>query len=401
MKMKLLILTGIAFVSFVGISGAQGNRQDSDPRPKMGLLRHVAASKDGKLAIAGDSERNIWVWSAKTRQVVAVISHPFASYDTAPCYAFSQDGRYALVGNGDGRYIPGKPINEREKEILTLWDLQQAKKLRAFELSGEPVIHVSLSPDAKTAISISISKRLPRQPVLDSGLFNTISLYSLKMWDTSNGKLIRTLIEGAVNCPTVSWTASREISEIWVDQGSLENRKSEWGIRQWGGPAAELISDRKHQCDKNIVATSVAFSPDGKVFAIAGGTTVSLWKRQSGELIWSCNYSDDCKRVKDRAFLGHWYFDNIAFSPDAKKIVASGPGFRGLLGTNPSGSEGVGGVLVLDAANGRKTPGFRPINQLVGCVSFTTDGRSLIGATFNGMQHWDSSTGTSLFTLHD
>ncbi len=40
---------------------AESKDNDNGPPPKMGPLRDVAISADGKLAMAGDSERNIWV----------------------------------------------------------------------------------------------------------------------------------------------------------------------------------------------------------------------------------------------------------------------------------------------------------------------------------------------------
>ena len=96
---------GVFLVTATGVCAQvqpEKRDNDNDPPPKMGLLRDVGISADGKLAFAGDSERNIWVWDVAKRELVRVISDPFTSHNTHPRFAFSADGKFAVVGNETG-----------------------------------------------------------------------------------------------------------------------------------------------------------------------------------------------------------------------------------------------------------------------------------------------------------
>ena len=67
----------------------------------------------------------------------------------------------------------------------------------------------------------------------------------------------------------------------------------------WQGPPASL--------------TSIAFSPDGKLFVSAGGDgTVRLWEASTGKPI-------------GQPLTGHTsYVSGVAFSPDGKTIASAG-----------------------------------------------------------------------------
>jgi hypothetical protein len=56
-----------------------------------------------------------------------------------PRFAFSADGKFALVGNETGEQRMDWGVREPDHERLTFWDLSSGKKLRAFEMKGESV----------------------------------------------------------------------------------------------------------------------------------------------------------------------------------------------------------------------------------------------------------------------
>src|ERR1043165_923603 len=107
---------------------APPQRPDNDnttvsPPPMLGKIRDIAISRDGKFAIAGDSERTIWVWDVAKRKLIRAIQDRSTNQNTIPHYAFSADGKFAVVGNERGNQIGGIPNTILDSKTLTLWDL--------------------------------------------------------------------------------------------------------------------------------------------------------------------------------------------------------------------------------------------------------------------------------------
>lgn len=162
------------------LASGQERPRAGEPQPNsMGWVRAVACSADGKRAFVGDAGGSILVWDLEQRTLVRRIALPVGSWKMAPCFAFSPEGRLAITGRRDG-------------ETLSLWDMTNGMRIRAFA-TKEPVGSVALSPDGKLALSVSLHKwvheNLNRPP---------IPYMAIRLWDTANGALVRTLLE---ECP--------------------------------------------------------------------------------------------------------------------------------------------------------------------------------------------------------
>ena len=118
---------------------------------------------------------------------------------------------------------------------------------------------------------------------------------------------------------------------------------------------------------------SVAFSPDGKRIASAGGDgMVKVWDSTTGE---------------ERLTLkGHTSFPtSVAFSPDGKRLASGG-------------NDRV--VRVWDAMTGEEALTLKGHAALVNGVCFSPDGRILASASFDGtVKLWDGATGAVARTL--
>jgi WD40 repeat protein len=395
-------LAGLA--TTLGIAGALSAQDpgrprdnDSDPVLKMGPIVCCAMSPDGKRIVAGDSNRVIWVWDPETRKVVRAIQDRSFNRHTITSYAFSRDCKLALVGNQRGIQVGSVPP-ELAPETLVLWDLETGAKVRAFEVSDEPISWVALSPDGKRALSVGHWKtEKPPAPAgfLQSPWHLDKHLYSLKLWDATDGRLIRCLSNDCGMWPTIFSTDGAHCVLGHVESDIPYGQKQKWALKKWssdsGLSAAQVTMVPAWHATE---IWSIGFSPSAKYVAIGHYAGVSLWNLATGKLEW---YHDN-QVLRQGAVVSTWSVTAIAFSPDGKRLVVSGPGMHR---TNLLPRTANAGMAVLDSATGKLVPGFSATSQWVSAVSFTPDGNRLVGAVVEGIQFWDAQSGKVLFTLQN
>jgi WD40 repeat protein len=122
-------------------------------------------------------------------------------------------------------------------------------------------------------------------------------------------------------------------------------------------------------------ASSVAFSPDGKLFAVAGNAYVWLWSLATGIPV-GAPLAGLVDAPPVTSPLG--WVNTLAFSPDGRTLVAG---------------SGDGIVRFWSPVTGRSVRA--PLNARVGSVSsvaFSPDGRTLAVAGDSGLRWWNRST---------
>jgi WD40 repeat protein len=124
---------------------------------------------------------------------------------------------------------------------------------------------------------------------------------------------------------------------------------------------------------------SIAFSPDGKLIAAAGGLPqsdgeIKIWDVQSHQLLRTMHGHKDC-------------IFSVAWSPDGK-LIASGSYDKM--------------VKLWDAATGKELRNLQDHIDAVFAVAFSPDGKHLASASQDRtVKIWDVPTGRRLFTLSD
>lgn len=173
----------------------------------------------------------------------------------------------------------------------------------------------------------------------------------LKLIDAATGKTIRAF-EG---------TASYYNDSIaFSPNGQLVLSGNEEQLRLWDVATGKLM----RTVDAGAVA--VSFSPDGRL-ALSGGGTVRLWDVATGGLVRS--FEVDRARIM-----------SVAFSPDGRTILA---GSR----------EGV--TRLWDVSSGELLRSFEGGAKAV----FSSDGRQVLSADWDGFRAWDAATGTLIRSL--
>ncbi|CUS86186.1 WD domain-containing protein, G-beta repeat-containing protein [Candidatus Kryptonium thompsonii] len=224
---------------------------------------------------------------------------------------------------------------------LKLWDVSTGKEIRTFRGHSGDVTSVAFSPDGKIIISGS------------GGLFDN----TLKLWDVSTGKEIRTFRGHSDDVTSIAFSPD---GKTFVS-GSADNTLKLWDV----STGKEIRTFRGHSGG----VTSVAFSPDGKTFVSGSDdNTLKLWDVSTGKEIRTFKGNSD--RV--------W---SVAFSPDGKMIV--------------SGSHD-GTTRLWDIATGKE------IAQMVGF----TDGEWIVitpegyfNASPNGAKYLNVRVGNNVYSI--
>lgn len=163
--------------------------------------------------------------------------------------AFSKDGRILVSGGLDGAI---KIWNWRKEELLHTLNRPAPSEFFAslvswFDSSVGVIWSVAISPDGKIVASAG-----SQQPI--------------KLWNTENGKLLRTFTQHSDSVYSLSFSPDGE---------TLASGGADCTIRIWNFHTGELLQTLEHLGP----VMSVAFSPDGKTL-VSGSSdaTVKIWR---------------------------------------------------------------------------------------------------------------------------
>ena len=319
----------------------QAPQQEHLPEGAKGRIHDIAYSPDGTmLAVAGGN--GIWLYDAQTgHELVQFAGHTH----TVRNVAFRPDGK-TIVSAAIGY-----------DQTIRIWDVNTGRNLRTFRYVA---FDVAFSPDGKMIVSGGHDK----------------NLYLL---DADTGKLVRTL--------------SGHTDFVWSvafspDGKTIASRSQDKTIRLWDADTGKLLQTitlhshlPKHPLKHPL--NTVIFSPDGKMIASVGDNWVTfLWDANTG------------KRLRTIARDTSPYHKNLAFSPDGSMIawnnfhdidlwdVNTGKLLRTLTGyreNNPLRRERFSGHILGDPT--------------IFAVVFSPDGKTIAGASVQGVHLWDVNTG--------
>jgi RNA polymerase sigma factor (sigma-70 family) len=257
--------------------------------------------------------------------------------------AFSPDGKTLATGCLDG--------------TIRLWDVATGKG-RADMLTRDPeVLAVVFAPDGKW-LAVGGGKR---------GKSGVVSL-----WDLPTGKeLMR--FEGHADV-VVALAVSPD--GRFVASGSRDGT-----VKLWHTPGTGIQPQASWEAVSGAVF-SVAFSPDGKLLATAGGAELVKEGDQPNQVtLW-----DTHTRAAVRSLSGHHStVTAVAFSPDGQRLATASfdQTFR-----------------VWDLASGQMVFVGKGHNGVVRSLAWSPDGRVVATGSFDEtVKLWDTAAGKELATL--
>jgi WD40 repeat protein len=233
----------------------------------------VAFAPDGNVLASGSRDRTVRLWGPATGKALAVLAgHEGAVLSVA----FSSDGKLLASASRD--------------ETVCLWDSATGQKIRQLQ-HGRDVYGVAIAPDGKTLASAGGG--------------------TVRLWDAKNGQELR------------HWQGGKH-SGVYAVAFAPDGKTLAFagGQRVFlpddGDNAVRLVDPQTGQEKSHLggmggryAVCSLAFSPDGEWVAagyMSGG--FSLWQAATGKPV---------RHIEAHAS------GTVAFSPNGKKVAATGP----------------------------------------------------------------------------
>ncbi|WP_445638558.1 WD40 domain-containing protein [Nostoc sp. DSM 114161] len=269
-------------------------------------------------------------------------------------------------------------------KTIKLWDVSTGKAIKTLTGHSSSVISVGFSPDGKTLASGSFDK-------------------TIKLWDVSTGKAIKTLTGHSSSVISVGFSP---------DGKTLASGSFDKTIKLWDVSTGKAI---KNLTGHSSSVISVGFSPDGKTLASASfDKTIKLWDVSTGKAIKTLTGHSSSVR-------------SVVFSPDGKTLasasddktiklwdVSTGKAIKTLIehstwvisvGFSPDGKTLASGsadktIKLWDVSTGKAIKTLTGHSSSVISVGFSPDGKTLASASFDKtIKLWDVSTGKAIKTL--
>jgi WD40 repeat protein/adenylylsulfate kinase-like enzyme len=225
---------------------------------------------------------------------------------------------------------------------VKLWDTSTGKEIKTLTGHTNSVYAVSFSPNGKLLATGSRD--------------NTV-----KLWDTTTGKQIKTLTGHKNWLTAVSFSPNGKL----LATGSDDNTVKLWDTTT--GKQIKTLTGHK----KPLLA--VSFSPNGKLLATGSSDkTVKLWDTTTSKPI--------------KTFAGHTgWVTAVSFSPNGK-LLATGSGDNR--------------VKLWDTTTGKPIKTLTGHRNWVLAVSFSPNGKLLAtGSSDKTVKLWDTTTGKPIKTL--
>ena len=370
--------------------------------------------QDGKIRVTQDDGISMSLWDAETGEFIRRISGFYFRN-----VAFSPDGQtFAKVGYTNSAVSfydvnTGAWLNRREDGTvnsisgyttleftdvafspdgqtlaaahpwrISLWDAETGDLQRTIGAHSSNVTDIAFSPDGRLLASVSYDR--------------TVSL-----WDTETGRWINTFTGHAAGVESVSFSPDGNT----IASGSQDDTVRLWDASLGAHLGTLEIGHRIH---------SVAFSPDGRVLAIAGGyskSPIQLWDVETRTLINAIARGPGGEIRDERGSLWdeNGYFNKnlttlpgevlcVKFSPDGRFLASAG-----------KAHEFIYSLHLWDAKTGDHVRTFIENGSEADFVAFSPDGQTLVsaGKTFSTvfsrwdttLTFWDVSTGERLATF--
>ena len=279
-------------------------------------IRSIAFSADGRFLASGSDDDTLRIWSVDSGLQVGAWEIGLGGINPVTSAAFSPDGKMLAFGALDGLRIWSVPTMTQNTDSSI-----QSVGVNDGKVNSDIVVSVAFSDDGRLVADADVSGKI-------------------RIIDINNKREVRSLIGHGNPCP-IAFRPGGNVLAFWGANDSADVTDVTTGevLRVFPYRTPDL--------------QSLAFSPDGKLLAIAAGREIKLWDVTTGRVL--STLAGHAATVK-----------SLAFSPDGASVA--------------SGSEDKD-VKLWDVATGRELFTLTGHKKGVEAVAFSRDGGAFASAS--------------------
>ncbi|MDX2240973.1 MAG: serine/threonine-protein kinase [Leptolyngbyaceae cyanobacterium bins.302] len=227
------------------------------------VVSAIAISPDSQLLVSASHDTTIRLWSLQSKNLVqTLVGHR----DRLTDVAISPNGQLLASCSHD--------------KMIQLWSLPEGALQQTLAGHAHKINALSFSPNGRILLSISGRET--------------------KVWSVQTGRLLHSFAEHRSDTVrAIAFNGDGKVCAIGYLNGTIEF---------WNPASGQLLRTIANQTGG---VTSVAFSPDGRLFASSIGRTLQLWDAKTWEPL----------RTLDSSVDGSF---SIAFSPNSRMLASGG-----------------------------------------------------------------------------
>ncbi|MBV8220383.1 MAG: protein kinase, partial [Solirubrobacterales bacterium] len=318
-------------------------------------VQSVRYSPNGRLLVSTADDDKVIVWNAKTAQPLqTLLGHAGRPTQSA----LSADGRTLYTSSLDGTVIK--------------WDLGSERRFGRPFTTGPPA--PTLSPAAPLTPPLAMSPDGSEFAALTTagnvGIFYVGTLHRKSSLGVTRGSTI-TALAWSPNGAELAVGGDGGLLQLWDVRGAPHLVRSLGALRPTS-QVPEAIQSVAFSADNRLIAAS-DFSNNVLTYATTG--RIAIWRTRTGALVTTA------LKVPVAA-------NDVAFSPDGRLLAVA-------LG-DEVGLDSEGPVLILDSSTGRQIRTIHPLEGDNGgtiSVAFAPNGTLATGTYAGVVQLWNPSTG--------
>jgi WD40 repeat protein/tRNA A-37 threonylcarbamoyl transferase component Bud32 len=356
----------------------------------------VALGPDARLLASAGLDGTLKVWDVETGSEQLALPGPRGLIGSV---CFSPDGR-ALASAGTWADVRRGTLGSEIK----VWSLAGKKVLFTIAQDGVEINHLAFSPDGKRLAAAGSDRKVHVWDAATGAPVHTLrghdgSILTLafgpggsggtppllasagadrtvRVWDAAGGDERFTLRGHAAKVKCLAFDPSHT-GPGW----RLVSADADGVVKVWddeAGPGHVALRGHTH------TVLHIAFGPGGRLASAGADGTVRVWEAGTGKAL---------RTIRCRA-------ERLAFSPDGKRLASAGG--------DSSHPDQPGTLKVWDVETGRVVLDLRGHTLYVVCACFSPDGRYLVSASGNPLRVpfqggevkvWDAASGKELHTF--